>query len=229
MTLSDAAKIRISRRTYIKKPLPEEKKLALEQIISDINAKSGLHIELMDDGEKCFSTINSYGFFSGVRNYFALAGAENDPEMRRKIGYYGEELVLTATAMGLGTCWVAGSYKKSESSFTPAEGESFVCAIAVGEVEKENLREKSLAKTIKTKRKTIAEMSEISGNAPEWFIKGVEAATLAPSARNKQPVKFIWNGQATATVSGDAGYNQIDLGIAEYHFELGSGKKIRNF
>ena len=52
-----------------------------------------------------------------------------------KLGYFGECLVLQATSMGLGTCWVAAlsqnSYKTSLK-----ENEQVVCTIAIGYVSK---------------------------------------------------------------------------------------------
>lgn len=228
MTLLEASEIRISRRAYVPEPISPEKKAVLQKIIDDICARSGLHIELMEDGEDCFSLIKSYGMFSGVKNYFALAGKNDDPKMHEKVGFFGEELVLEATRLGLGTCWVAGSYDKSSSSFRLADGEAFSCVISVGETkESESRKEKLIAGIIKTKRKSAAEMSKNLDSAPDWFRKGVECATLAPSARNKQPVVFEYTPDGVkATVSGSFSFNKIDLGIAEYHFELGSGKKI---
>lgn len=231
MTLHEASEIRISRRAYTPEPVSAEKKAALQKIIDDICSRSGLHIELMEDGAECFNLIKSYGMFSGVRNYFALAGRKDDPKMHEKIGYFGEELVLEATRLGLGTCWVAGSYGKSASSFKLADGEAISCVISVGEIkEAESRKEKFIAGIIKTKRKSAAEMSKNLAAAPEWFRKGVECATLAPSARNKQPVVFEYTPDGVkATVNGSFSFNKIDLGIAEYHFELGSGKKISDF
>lgn len=230
MTSLEAASIRISRRSYIPEFISAEKKEALNKIIADIRTRSGLNIELMEDGENCFSLIKSYGMFSGVKSYFAFAGDRNDPKMREKIGYFGEELILEATRLGLGTCWVGASYSKNSSAFKPAENEDFVCVVSVGEVGEKTAKEKALEKAIKTKRKSPAEMSKVIGEAPEWFKKGVECAANAPSARNKQPVIFEYDGEnAFAFSSENAGYNQIDLGIAEYHFEIGSGRRITDF
>ncbi len=231
MTLLEASDIRISRRAYIPELISDEKKTALLSTIADIQARSGIRIKLMEDGENCFSLIKSYGMFSGVRSYFALIGNSDDPKMHEKIGYFGEELVLEATRLGLGTCWVAGSYDKSSVSLKLGEKESLACVISVGEIkETENLKEKFLSGIIKTKRKSPEEMSIGYATAPEWFKKGVECAVNAPSARNKQPVIFEYSAdKATARVNGNFSFNKIDLGIAEYHFELGSGNKITEF
>ena len=48
-----------------------------------------------------------------MNNYLVFAGPENDPDLDEKCGYYGERIILTATTMGLGTCWVGGTYDRT--------------------------------------------------------------------------------------------------------------------
>ena len=231
MTLLEAAKIRISRRAYIPELLSAEKKAALQKIIDGICERSGLNIKLMENGEECFSLFKSYGMFSGVKSYFALAGKSDDPKLHEKVGYYGEELVLEATRLGLGTCWVAGSYNKSSTAFELTDGEALSCVISVGEIKKnENFKEKFIAGVIKSKRKTAAEMSKNYDSAPDWFKSGMECVTNAPSAKNVQPIVFEYTPDGVITKNtGTWTSNKIDHGIAQYHFELGSGKKITEF
>jgi len=62
---------------------------------------------------------------------------------------------------------------------------------------------------------------------PAWFLSGVEAALLAPTAVNQQKFKFILhdgNKVSTKTSFSLWGYTQIDMGIVKYHFEIGAGK-----
>ena len=69
---------------------------------------------------------------------------------------------------------------------------------------------------------------EANGNPPEWFMKGMEAALLAPTAVNQQKFKFILHpGKVveTKTFVSPWGYTRIDLGIVKYHFEIGAGKE----
>ncbi len=231
MTLIEASAVRISRRAYIPEPISANKKAALQKVIDNLCERSGLNIKLMENGESCFSLVKSYGMFSGVTSYFALAGKSDDPLLHEKVGYYGEELVLEATRLGLGTCWVAGSYDKSATVFDLAEDEILSCVISVGEIKtKENFKEKVLSGIIKTKRKTPEQMSRNFDAAPDWFKKGMECVANAPSARNKQPIIFEYTADKVKTENtGTWTSNKVDHGIALYHFELGSGKKITDF
>ena len=231
MTLLEASAIRISRRAYIPEFICDEKKAALQKVIDNLCERSGLNIKLMENGEDCFSLIKSYGMFSGVKSYFSLSGKADDPLLHEKVGYFGEELVLEATRLGLGTCWVAGSYDKNSTAVKLAKGEILSCVISVGEIRKnENLKEKVLSGIIKTKRKTPAQMSRNYDSAPEWFKKGMECVANAPSARNTQLIVFEYTPDGVITENtGSWTSNKVDHGIAQYHFELGSGKKITSY
>ena len=60
---------------------------------------------------------------------------------------------------------------------------------------------------------------------PNWFLAGMKAVEIAPSAVNRQPVKFTYkNGIVTAAVKNLKNESYaLDLGIAKFHFELGAG------
>ncbi len=231
MTLLEASAIRISRRAYIPELICDDKKAALQKVVDNLCERSGLNIRLMENGEDCFSLIKSYGMFSGVKSYFALSGKADDPLLHEKVGYFGEELVLEATRLGLGTCWVAGSYDKDSTAIDLAEGEILSCVISVGEIKKnENLKEKVLSGIIKTKRKTPEQMSRNFEAAPDWFKKGMECVANAPSARNTQLIVFEYTPDGVISENtGSWTSNRVDHGIAQYHFELGSGKKITSY
>ena len=63
---------------------------------------------------------------------------------------------------------------------------------------------------------------------PEWFVRGVEAALLAPTAVNQQKFVFILHDgnrvEAKARFALSS-YTKTDLGIAKCHFEVGAGKE----
>ena len=57
---------------------------------------------------------------------------------------------------------------------------------------------------------------------------GEKLALLAPTAINQQKFRFILregNKVETKTLFSMAGYTNIDLGIAKYHFEVAAGKE----
>ncbi len=70
-------------------------------------------------------------------------------------------------------------------------------------------------------------VKSIKCRMPEWFLSGMEAALLAPTAMNQQKffIELMSDGNVKAT-SGKVFYTKLDLGIVKYHFEMGSGRKI---
>lgn len=218
MTTFELMKQRHSVRSYLDKPIEEEKKKLLEEKVEEVNKKSGLHIQLFTDEPKCFDVNKpGYGIFKDCKNYFAMVGDKGDSE---KIGYYGEELVLYAQELGLNTCWAAMSYKKGNVTVEESKGEKLHIVIALGYGETQGHERKS---------KKPEDVSDINESSPEWYKKGIEAALLAPTAINQQKFYFTLKGN-TVTAKAKLGfYNIIDLGIVKYHFEAIAGKENFNW
>ncbi len=224
MTLQEAIKERHSVRRYTDEPIPEGTLAVLRNKVLEINRETGLHVQLVTDEPKAFSGIMAYGSFSGVKNYFVMAGKKGD-DLDEKIGYWGEQLVLLAQTLGLNTCWAGLSYSKIPGTYELEEGEKIACYIALGIGQNPGSGHKV---------KQAKEVSNASDVTPKWFKKGIEAALLAPTAVNQQRFFIEYLGHkdfsklplvsAKPTFSM-IGYTKMDLGIVKYHFELGAGKE----
>ena len=221
MELIDAIKARHAVRKYTDRPIEAEKIASLRAATETLNAENGLHLQLILDEPKAFSSgILKYGAISGVRNYFAMVGKKGR-EVEEKIGYYGEQLVLLAQTLGLNTCWVGLTFKEVDEVISLADGEQLHCVIALGygvDAGKQH------------PLKPIEKFYEAEGEIPEWFRRGMDAAVLAPTAVNQQKFKFILHegnkvsAEPTFSLTG-RGYLYYDLGIVKCHFEIGAGKE----
>ncbi|MDF2537184.1 MAG: Nitroreductase family protein [Herbinix sp.] len=223
MNYLEAMELRCSRRSYQSTPIDGKSLRILNELTNKYNKESGLSIQLIENGSNSFHGIlKSYGMFHGVQSFFAMAGTEEDPHMREKIGYYGELLVLEATKLGLGTCWVGGTFDKKNCPCSLKNKEALVCVITVGNVlEKQSLRERTIHKLTHTGTKSLEYYYTCDAPVPEWFLKGIQAVSLAPSAVNRKPVHFILkHGIVSAAVKNTNGFQLVDLGIAKLHFEL---------
>ena len=218
MELIDAIKARHSVRKYKDQPVELAKVSALKAAIEHINAETGLNIQLVLNDPKAFSSgMWKYGQFSGVKNYFVMAGPKGK-EAEEKIGYFGEELVILAQTLGLNTCWVGLTYKKIPGTFTLRDGDVVHCVISLGY---------GTTPGVQHPQKSMENFYESDGRPPQWFKDGLASAVLAPTAVNQQKFKFILlpeNVVETRTSFSMAGYVNIDLGIVKYHFEIGAGK-----
>lgn len=212
MDLLKAMEERHSVRSYLDKPIEEDLRAKLGGVVERCNLEGDLNIQLVYDEPKAFDSFMAhYGKFFGVKNYVALIGKKGEDE---KIGYYGEKIALYAQALGLNTCWVAMTYKKVKTAFRIAEGEKLYCVLALG------------YGSVKGVKHTVKSSDKVSNavNPPEWFINGVSAALLAPTAMNQQKFTFNYADGKVSLKAGFGFYTKIDLGIVKYHFEVGAGK-----
>lgn len=135
----------------------------------------------------------------------------------------GEALVLEATAMGLGTCWLgAGFYPDVISRNVELKNDEAVhCVIALGKAE---------LPPFAPKRKPIEKICGMSEAQLEelgaWQKEAVLAARLAPSAMNLQPWKITVDKTSVAIEEPTAvlykKYAQIDRGICMLHAAVGA-------
>lgn len=216
MEMLEIMKQRHSVRQYTDRAIEQEKRDILNGLTAEINKKTSLHIQIIYDEPKCFDSFMAhYGKFGGVKNYIALVGkkSQNTEEL---LGYYGEQLVLKAQELGLNTCWVALTHGKSSADI--AKGEKLVCLISLGYGVTPGTAHQS---------KLLNALCNYSSDMPLWFLNGMEAASLAPTAMNQQKFFFelLPNGDVKASC-GSGFYTKLDIGIVKYHFEAVSGKSI---
>ncbi|NLG84281.1 MAG: hypothetical protein GX493_06675 [Firmicutes bacterium] len=146
-------------------------------------------------------------------------------------GYRGEHVILTATALGLDTCWVSGTYRREEA-LRLAEvgpGEILMAVIALGYGAPPGPLQKIVHAAVGSGRRPLAELLLPGGleshALPDWARTALTAARYAPSAANRQPWRFLVEENAI-TVRIDsppiATARGLDVGIAMFHLELGA-------
>jgi hypothetical protein len=222
MTENEAITLRHSVRHYKDLPIEDVKCAELNRLIKECNSKSGLNIQLVLDNPECFKTLmNHYGWITGAKNYIALVGKKSVENLDEVCGYYGQKLVLAAQMMSLNTCWIAGTYKKGKCRVNIASDEKIVCIIALGYGESQGVEHKS-----KPLEKLCNITDEKLSSTPVWFKAGVDAALKAPTALNQQKFFITLDGENVTITASNKPMAHIDLGIVEYNFEVGSGKKV---
>ena len=224
----DAAGRRRSRRSYTDRPVSSTDLDTLERLARDFRPWPGARVELVREAPAglFMGIVGAYGGVSGARSAFVFAGSVGAaPE---GVGFTGEALVLEATALGLDTCWVGGLFSAGHaaSAVTLEPGERVFAVSPLGHaVTDVTMKERVMFGAAHAKRRRpLEEIAPGSDAWPDWARAAVQAATVAPSAMNRQPWRFRFDdgglvvgfdGADTPRIS-----KRLDCGIAMVHAEL---------
>lgn len=225
---------RLSRRHYDPLlTLPEENLATFKKFCAEFRPFPEARVELITDSPaKVFDFIlGSYGFIRNPPAALAFVGDIRQPHVQETVGYIGEAAILEATALKLGTCWVAGFFNPAAVAhrvkLAPYERVLAVSPLGYPLAEK-TLGEKVISGFGRShKRKPLTEF--VNGvseeNWPVWLKSALEAVRIAPSATNRQPWRF-YIGKKAITISTDLGKldfgvsKRLDCGIAMLHMEV---------
>lgn len=231
-----AITVRHSRRQYLDKPLSEDDRNSLDNIIEDLNASfSGVRIVLiLENTDSIFKGIvGSYGKIKNSPAFAAFIGNTKDPNVEEKIGYMGESFILEATSLNLGTCWVSGTFSRdAAANDVNLNDDEFIYAVTpVGYADKNYSAPEKLMKLFTSSRKR-KELDELCDGIPqnewsEWITTSLEAARLAPSAVNLQPWKFTVSKDSIKISENNTNKKfpikpRLDCGITMLHIKIGA-------
>ncbi len=188
--------------------------------------------------------LGTYGFIKGAR-YFIAGALEHGDKAEIDYGYLLEGIVLEMTKLGLGTCWLGGTFNRAEyAKILQLDKKSWIPAIlALGyPAEQKGAVERLIRWGAKAdNRKPFSELffdggfshpltRETAGAAAEVL----EMVRIGPSASNKQPWRIVKDGERFHLfLVRTPGYHKlvpstdlqmIDMGIAMQHLEVSAGE-----
>ncbi len=243
----ESIKKRISIRTYAPTPVDEQTQTRLEKSFKKNKIGpfgNGVRFKLLDLSkvtEEELRQLGTYGVIKRAKLYILAAVNEGEKTME-DLGYCLEMVIMEATALGLGTCWLAGTFRRSrfagqmnlsEKELLPAITPVGYAADSISMVER-IMRFASRAR----KRKPWSELFyQADGNSPLLeeeagsYREVLEAVRMGPSASNRQPWRIVQEegGLYRLYLAENVKYNRvlgkiriqnIDMGIAMCHFEL---------
>ncbi len=244
---------RFSCRTYINKPIPEEKRILIEKFISKNNigpfntTPRFQLIAVESEDHDALKGLGTYGFIKGASGFIIGSAVKKLDYNLEDYGYVMEKIILFATRIELGTCWLGGSFKKSTfSQKISTKQDEFVPAVAaIGHIaSKRRLFDKVIRWSAKaTKRKHWSKLyfqdtfeNTLSPETTESFSVPLDMVRLAPSASNRQPWRIIKEKDRTVfhfILQRTKDYykrnknmfkltdlQRVDMGIAMCHFDL---------
>ena len=244
--VSDIIRRRFSCRSYENKPLDDDLLRTFRQAVEASapglfgNAPRFVLIEMDELPRDVWKKLGTYGVIQNARLY--LAGMIRPAPMATvDYGYCKEKLILKATELGLGTCWLGGTF--AISAFGQAAGmqrdELMPTVSPVGYAAgRRSLTERLLRGFAGSDHRLPWTELLFSGNASTPltvetagpYAEALENVRLGPSASNKQPWRIIGEREQNAFsfyLSRSAGYRhlrdvslqEIDMGIAMCHFD----------
>jgi len=246
--LEKTVRLRKSVRTYDNRPLAKTDKdkvnaCILEILAEDTPFPADISIRLLEampgtDTEK----LGTYGVIRGAKDFLCVTVKDTESAMEA-VGYRFEKLVLYATAMGLGTCWLAGTFNREQfSDALRLETDDIfpiVCPIGYP-LQKQTLISSVFRKVGKSdQRKEWSELffenefgSPLTTEAAGEYAFPLEMMRLAPSAANRQPWRIVHKDgvfhfyrEENPKSKYPYDLQRLDVGIGACHFHLAAGER----
>jgi len=248
--ITEIIRQRFSCRNYDPRPVEPGLRDQLSKVLAASSTGplgTRMRFELVSAGKDdsaALKGLGTYGFIKGASGFIIGAVDQGENNME-DYGYLLERAILFATDIGLGTCWLGGTFKKSRFSqkISLKETEILPAVAAVGYVaDKPRWFDSFIRRRAGSDRRlpwdelffdgTFHTALSVDPSGP--FATPLEMVRLGPSASNKQPWRVIrdgtkWHfylqrtsgyGNRNTTLFNLADMQRIDMGIAMCHFEL---------
>lgn len=241
---------RFSCRTYFEKPIKEDKRQMLAEFISSngigpLGTPVRLKLVAATEQDRSFlKGLGTYGIIRGATG-FIIGAVRHSKNNLEDYGYLMERVVLFATDIGLGTCWLGGTFTRSRfaKKISAIGGEIVPAVASIGYIAERGRSVVTMRKLVGAHNRQPWEnmfFRERFGNplSPDdagAYAVPLEMLRIGPSATNKQPWRIIKDGntwhfylQRTKGYSNSftfkllrlADLQRVDMGIAMNHFEL---------
>ncbi len=253
--VSETIKRRYSCRVYEETPIAADQAGQLESYAKSITAGpfgAPLRFELVvatEQGRKDLKGLGTYGAIKDPPGFIIGAAGQGEKNLE-DFGYGMETIILCATGIGLGSCWIGGNFTKSSFArkigATPVEVVPAVAAVGYASGDRRGLN-RLRQRSGPSSRLPWSELffqadfeKPLSEKSAGAYAVPLEMLRLAPSSHNYQPWRIIQDGpylhfflQRTRGYGPDsmmfrllgvADLQRIDIGIAMCHFELAVGE-----
>jgi len=242
---------RYSCRTYKTEPInPEDLSELMTFAKSCESGPSGSSLKFTiasasEEDTKSLKSLGTYGFIKNPAG-FVIGVIQDQPRALEDFGYQMEMIVLRAVDLGIGSCWLGGTYTKSRFAkiVKPEKGETIPSVISIGYPADQQAWMDRIARTTAGADRRLPWQDLFFSDSFEQGLSPAEAGQygeslellrLAPSASNKQPWRILrqddlWHFYLKRTKNypspvfdlllGLADLQRIDMGIAMAHFDL---------
>jgi len=247
--VTDIIRARYSCRRYSEQPIKEQDRQALEHFLAapqvgpfGTQSRFAL-VAATEQDRQALKGLATYGIIKGAPGFIIGAQKEQGKSLE-DFGYLMERIILYATDIGLGTCWMGGTFRKSRFARKIAlnKDESLPAATPVGYIggdpKDDVIRQRAGGARRLSWDKLFFDAefgAPLSREAAGLYETPLEMVRLGPSASNKQPWRVIKDGNvyhlyiqrtprytqsAIVKLVKIADLQRVDAGIAMSHFEF---------
>ena len=225
---------RHSVRAYAGVPLTNAEREALNeaavQARSPFGPKDDVSITIADFDLSGPQRPGTYGVITGATTYM-LMGFADTPDARLSAGFIFEQIVLRATELGLGTCWIAATFRSSDFSAKadfPA-GRSLNIISPVGAAASHRtIRDRITRFIARSDRRLPVESLFFQHDfatpldSDNDFAESLAMMRIAPSSMNSQPWRALVadDGAVHFYSAPSSKMARLDCGIGLCHFAL---------
>ncbi|WP_346940339.1 nitroreductase family protein [uncultured Clostridium sp.] len=246
-SIEESVKKRYSVRNYKEQEVELDKRKAIESFINSLDNPFGkkVNFHYLDNREmKDEEKLGTYGVIKGAMQYIGTT-IKLEPMALEALGYELEAVILYLAHLGLGTCWLGGTFNRKgfAKAMNIEEDEIFPIITPYGyAATKKHMKEIVMRKMIKAdQRKEWNQLFYINDfQTPLAKEKAgdleapLEMVRLGPSASNKQPWRILLKDNACHFYEyKQPGYSdsfpydiqRVDMGIAAAHFDFSVKEK----
>ncbi|MDD3213266.1 MAG: nitroreductase family protein [Eubacteriales bacterium] len=215
--LFESAQRRESCRSFTAAPTVEQWNALLSA--ADTFAMPGVRIALGICDNSLFQPVLGSLFvkFENVQRFAAVIVTDPQPRSEVNAGVSGEMFLLRAVELGLGACWVSGTYKRGQVGIQTKGEEKIAALIALGRPKAQPVP------PLKRKRKELKASCPDLDELNSAFKEIARYVQIAPSGMNLQPWRVNRVNDHAITVSVGMPMQRLDLGIAMCHALLALG------
>jgi len=245
-SLEEAVKKRYSVRNYEDREIEADKTKALESFVASLSNPFGnkVNFHYLDVTDPKEMKLGTYGVIKGAKKYIGTT-ILLEPLALEALGYEFEAVVLFLAYLGLGTCWLGGTFHRKgfANAMNIGQNEVFPIIAPYGyAAARRHMQETIMRKMARSdQRRKWAELFYVNDlHTPLSEDKAGELGfplamvRLGPSASNKQPWRLLLKDNCCHFFEyKEPGYSKIfpydiqriDMGIAAAHFDFAVKEK----
>ncbi len=205
---------RFSCRAYTAQPIATKTQARLRNSIATVSASTmpfatPLRFELIAasaEDRAALKGLGTYGFIRGASG-FIVGAAERRAKDLEDFGYAMESLILASTDVGLGSCWLGGTFTRSSfAKRIQTSGDEHIPAVtAVGYAADPERARRGLLRRVTRGANRLPWESlffdrtfgmPLTRDCAGRFAPVLELVRLGPSASNKQPWRVVKDDEA---------------------------------